>query len=223
VLVTSRRVLHVYGEHLFNVPPLDVPNLNVLPNTTLLCKYSAIQLFMERVQAMIQDIVLSPENGPIIAQVCVRLEGLPLALELAAARVKMLSLEQLLEQLLEAGLPVLIGGAKNLPWKLQTLRNSFEWSFALLSPAEQQSLIRLGVFSGGWSLEGAKAMMQYWDAVGEVTEQRATTIGAYKASSIPVSDMLESLVDKSLLVCQKMVGGQVRFTMLETLREYVLA
>lgn len=222
VLVTSRRVLHVYGEHLFSVPPLDVPNLNALPNTTLLSEYSAIQLFMERVQAVMPDIVLCPENGAIIAQICSRLEGLPLALELAAARVKMLSLEQLLEQLLEARLPVLTGGARNLPWKLQTLHNTFEWSFNLLSPAEQQSLARLGVFSGGWTLAGATAMLHYLDAAGEVTEQGATTSGASKADSLPVSDTLETLVDKSLLVWQKTAGGQTRFSMLEILREYAL-
>ncbi len=222
LLVTSRRVLHLYGEHLFNVPPLDVPNLNTLPNTTLLSEYSSIQLFMERVQAMMPDIVLSPENGTIIAQICARLEGLPLALELAAARVKMLSLEQLLERLLEARLPVLIGGARNLSWKLQTLHNTFEWSFNLLSPAEQQSLARLGIFSGSWTFEGAKAMMNSLDAIGEVTEQRTTTSEAYKANSSPASDVLEALVDKSLIIWQKTPGGQVRFTMLGTLREYVL-
>ena len=223
MLVTSRRVLHVYGEHRFNVPPLDVPNLNALPNTTLLSEYPAIELFMERVQAVKSDIVLDSENGAFIAQICARLDGLPLALELAAGRAKMLSLEQLLERLLDAPLPVLIGGARNLPWKLQTLHNSFEWSFDLLSPDEKQSLTRLGVFSGGWSLERATAMMQYCDAAGEVAKLSATTNGAYKAVSRPVSDMLEALVDKSLLVWQKKAGGQVRFTMMETLREYVLS
>jgi predicted ATPase len=222
ILVTSRMVLHLYGEHQFIVPPLDVPHLNTLSNTRLLSEYSAIQLFLERVQAVMPDVVLTSKNGAIIAQICAMLDGLPLALELAAARIKMLSPEQLLERLLEARLPMLVGGARNLPRKLQTLRNTFEWSFDLLSPAQQQSFARLGVFSGGWSLEAAAAMMQYWGAVGEVTHSKETTSGANKSVSISILDMLGFLVDNSLLIRRQMARGQMRFTMLETLHEYVL-
>jgi predicted ATPase len=204
-------VLHLYGEHEFNVPPLDVPDPGIEIKTVELAQYGAIQLFVERAQAVMPDFTLSPENVSCIAQICARVDGLPLALELAAARIKLLSPELLLKRLSEARLDLLTGGARNLPNRQQTLRNTIEWSYNLLSPIEQIWFPRLGVFNGGWSLEAAEAMMQSVEA-----DQN----GALLSNS--VVEMLEQLVDNSLLVRLPIVGEQVYFTILDTLHEYML-
>jgi predicted ATPase len=211
VLVTSRAVLRLYGEHEFSVPPLDVPDPGIALETTELAHYGAIQLFVERAQAVVPDFALTGENAAVIAQICARVDGLPLALELAAARVKVLPPADLLARLSEARLPMLTGGARNLPNRQQTLRNTITWSYDLLSPSEQAWFARLGVFTGGWSLEAAEVMMQ----------GAAADLEGPPVSASPV-DMLEKLVDNSLLVRLPASDGQARFTMLETLREYAL-
>lgn len=211
VLVTSRSVLHLYGEHEFSVPPLDLPGSGIALEAMELLHFSSIQLFIERAQAVLPDFALTSRNATVIAQICARVDGLPLALELAAARVKVLPLALLLERLSQARLPVLTRGARNLPGRQQALRDTITWSYDLLSSTEQAWFRRLGVFTGGWSLEAAEAMMQ-----GVATEQEDTSV-----SHSPV-DMLAQLVDNSLLVCLQDADGQARFTMLETLREYAL-
>jgi len=211
VLTTSRSVLHLSGEHEFSVPPLDVPDPGIALEAMELLHYSSIQLFVERVQAVLPDFTLTNGNAAVIAQICARVDGLPLSLELAAARVKVLPPALLLERLSQARLPVLIRGAKNLPARQQALRNTITWSYDLLSSSEQAWFRRLSVFTGGWSLEAAEAMMQ-----GVAAEQEDTSI-----SHSPV-DMLAQLVDNSLLVRVPTADGQVRFTLLETLREYAL-
>ena len=211
VLVTSRVVLHLYGEREFSVPPLDVPDLNLVTSAAELAQYAAVQLFVERAQAVEFDFALTDENAGSVAQICVKLDGLPLALELAAARVKVLPPAILLDRLTEARLSVLTGGARDLPSRQQTLRNTLTWSYNLLPPGEQRWFARLGVFTGGWSLEATEAMAR---------------AGAAEQGSMPAADsfldMLEQLVDKSLVMRLRMVGGQMRFVMLETLREYAL-
>jgi len=210
VLVTSRVVLHLYGETEFNVPPLDVPDSSAVLDITRLEQYSAVQLFTERARAVSPDFLLTPENASCIAQICKRVDGLPLALELAAARIKILPLQQLLARLSEAPLSVLTGGARNLPGRQQTLRDTITWSYNLLSPNEQALFARLGVFSGGWSLEAAEAMMRASSADQHIE---------------PTLDLLERLVDNSLLVRLRgiqVTAEQVRLTLLETLREYAL-
>src|SRR6266536_1146371 len=211
VLVTSRVVLHLYGEHEFNVPPLDVPDPGIEISTEALAQYGAIPLFLERAQAVMPDFILTPENAPCIAQICARVDGLPLALELAAARVTLLPPALLLKRLVEARLDVLAGGARNLPNRQQTLRNTILWSYNLLSPVEQAWFPRLGVFTVGWSLEAAEAMMQ----------SLVADLPGTPASS-DLLEMLMRLVDNSLLVRLPVAGEQLRFTMLETLREYAL-
>jgi predicted ATPase len=211
VLVTSRAVLHLYGEYEFSVPPLDVPDPGIELKAAELSQYSAMQLFVERAKLVVPDFSLTAENANSIAQICARVDGLPLALELAAARVKVLPPALLLKRLSEARLDTLAGGARNLPSRQQTLRNTITWSYNLLSPTEQAWFPRLGVFSGGWSLEAAEAMMQ------SVEEEQKDT-PAYDF----VLEKLMLLVDNSLLVRLPVVGEQVRFTMLETLREYAL-
>ena len=210
VLVTSRVVLHLYGETEFNVPPLDVPDSSAVLDITRLEQYSAVQLFTERARAVSSDFILTPENASCIAQICKRVDGLPLALELAAAHIKILPLQQLLARLSEAPLSILTGGARNLPGRQQTLRDTITWSYNLLSPNEQALFARLGVFSGGWSLEAAEAMMHASSADQHIE---------------PTLDLLERLVDNSLLVRLRgiqVTAEQVRLTLLETLREYAL-
>ena len=211
VLVTSRVVLHLYGEHEFNVPPLDVPDPGIEIRTEELAQYGAIQLFVERAQAVMPDFTLTPENASCIAQICARVDGLPLALELAAARIKSLPPALLLKRLSEARLEVLTGGARNVPNRQQALRNTIDWSYNLLSPSEQMWFPRLGVFIGGWSLEAAEAMMQSVPTVKNGSPIFGSVLG-----------MLEQLVDNSLLVRLPIAGEQLCFTMLETLREYML-
>jgi len=211
VLATSRAVLRLSGEHKLSVPPLDVPNPFNVQEMEEISQSAAVQLFVERAQAMEPDFALTPENAVVIAQSCARVDGLPLALELAAARINVLPPRLLLERLIKARLPVLTRGAKNLPNRQQTLRDTITWSYDLLSPAEQSWFRRMGIFTGGWSLEAAEAMMQ-----GEVADSQE----AHPFFS-PL-DMLEQLVDNSLLVRVQSANGQARFTMLETLREYAL-
>src|SRR6266404_9907360 len=149
ILVTSRVVLHLYGEREFSVPPLDVPDLNLVTSAAELAQYAAVQLFVERAQAVEFDFALTDENAGSVAQICVKLDGLPLALELAAARVKVLPPAILLDRLTEARPSVLTGGARDLPSRQQTLRNTLTWSYNLLPPGEQRWFARLGVFTGG--------------------------------------------------------------------------
>ena len=211
VLVTSRVVLRLYGEYEFHVPPLDVPDMGFEIKTEKLSQYGAIQLFVERAHAIIPDFILTTANAFSIAQICARVDGLPLALELAAARVKLLPPDVLLQMLSETLLGMLTGGAMNLPSRQQTLRNTLDWSYNLLSSVEQNWFSRLGVFVGGWSLEAAEAMIQSVEA-----DQNTIPL------SYPALDMLEQLADNSLLVRLPMMGEQVYFTVLYTLREYML-
>ena len=213
VLVTSRAVLHIYGECAFDVPPLDVPALQDRLKAADILSFPAIQLFAERAQALRPDFTVSDENAGAIAQICARVDGLPLALELAAARSKLLSPTELLERLSQARLPLLTGGPRNLPDRQQTLRNTITWSYRLLAPEEQVWFRRLGIFTGPWSLEAAEAMMR--------------AMAGQPASPLPPEsfdglDMLERLVDNSLLVRLSAVRDRTYFMLLETLREYAL-
>ena len=209
VLVTSRVGLQLYGEREFNVPPLDVPDISVALSRTELMHYGAIQLFVERAQAVLPHFALTGENAGAVAQICARLDGLPLALELAAVRVRVLPVMLLLERISQARLPVLTRAARNLHNRQQTLRNTITWSYELLSSAEQRWFGRLGIFTGGWSLEAVEAMMQSIAA-----DQEETVV-----FNSPL-EMLEQLLNSSLLVRLPGTDRRARFTMLETIREY---
>lgn len=216
VLVTSRKVLHIYGEHEFTVPSLDVPDIATVMSMSVeeIASYSAVQLFVERARAILPSFNVNSTNAVSIARICAELDGLPLALELAAARIKVLTPPtKLLSKLSEKRLPILIGGARNLPDKHQTLRNTIDWSYNLLSAEEQRWFARMGIFSNGWTLEAAEAMMQ------EMTDDSKHTPLKSEHSMLNV---LEHLLDNSLL--KRILGedGETRFTMLETLREYAL-
>ena len=209
VLVTSRVVLHVRAEHEFAVPPLALPNLKCLPNLVALSQFEAVALFIERAQAVKPDFQLTDANAQALAAICARLDGLPLAIELAAAHVKYFPPQTLLARL-EQGLSVLSGGARDLPARQQTLRGAIAWSYDLLEPEEQQLFRRLSVFVNGCTLEAA--------------EQVCTAAGQLSGD---VLEGLVSLVDKSLLrqieeAEGTQVEGEPRFWMLQTLREFGL-
>lgn len=209
ILVTSRAVLRLYGEYVFNVPPLDIPDPIIKLDASELVRYGAVQLFVERALAVAPDFVVTNENAAIIAQICARVDGVPLGLELAAARIRSLPPLLLLERISQARLSLLTGGARNLPDRQQTLHNTITWSYHLLSPNEQTWFSYLGVFTGGWSLDAAEAMMR------DVTAGQQDTL-----DSNSILNILERLLDNSLLVRLPDTNGQPRFTMLETLREY---
>ena len=157
VLVTSRETLHVRAEHEFAVPPLALPDPGHLPDLAALSQYEAVALFLERAQATKPDFQLTPTNARAIAEICARLDGLPLAIGLAAARIKLLPLQALLERLGQR-LAVLTSGARDVPARQQTLRNTIEWSYDLLDAQEQRLFRRLAVFVGGGTPEAVEAV-----------------------------------------------------------------
>jgi predicted ATPase len=199
-LVTSRQVLQVYGEQEYLVPPLVVPDLRNIKNLSALSQYEAVELFCQRAQAVNKEFSLTDENAAAIAEICARLDGLPLAIELAAARSKLLSPEMIQDRL-ESRLEMLTGGARDLPSRLQTLRGTIDWSYDLLDEGEQALFARLSVFQGGRTIESAEAICA-------------------PGLPIPVITGLESLLNKSLLYRERGLGGKSRFVMLETLHEY---
>ncbi len=204
VLVTSRVVLHVRAEREFAVPPLSLPNLKRLPELVALAQYEAVALFIERALAVKPDFVVTNANAPAVAGICARLDGLPLAIELAAARVKYFPPQTLLARL-EQGLAVLVGGARDLPLRQQTLRGALAWSYDLLAPEEQALFRRFLVFVDGCTMEAAEVVCT-----------------AAVALQGDILEGLASLVDKSLLRQEEQAGGEARFWMLQTIREYGL-
>ena len=201
-LVTSRLVLRVYGEQEFPVPPLPLPTLGALFSPSTLMEYASVALFVQRAAAGKPDFVLTPKNAAAVVEICRRLDGLPLAIELAAARVKILPPADLLTRI-ERPLEVLTGGARDLPERQQTLRQTIKWSYDLLSPSEQKLFRRLSVFAGGCTFEGAEAVCNATEDLG-----------------VDVLDGISALVDNSLLVQRASDDGELRFLMLETFREY---
>src|SRR5262249_28579173 len=146
-LVTSREILHLRGEKELPVPPLALPDLRQLPPLDRLSQYEAVRLFIERAQAAKADFAVTNASAPAVAEICYRLDGLPLAIELAAARIKLFSPQALLARL-EHRLNLLTGGARDLPERQQTIRNTIDWSYQLLDAGEKKLFIRLGVFVG---------------------------------------------------------------------------
>jgi len=202
VLVTSRLVLRIYGEQEFPVPPLQLPTLGALFSPSTLIEYASVALFVQRAAAVRPDFVLTPRNAAAVVEICRRLDGLPLAIELAAARIKILSPADLLVRI-GRPLEVLTGGARDLPERQQTLRQTIKWSYDLLPCSEQKLFRRLSVFTGGCTLEGAEAACNAIEDLG-----------------VDVLDGITALVDNSLLVQRASDGGESRFLMLETFREY---
>lgn len=208
-LVTSRTPLHLYGEQEFPVPPLALPDLTQLAQstaTTTVTQYAAIELFCQRASAAKPDFALTASNVSDVAKICLRLDGLPLAIELAAARIKLFSPSALLTHL-QQRLPLLTGGPHDQPARQRTLRDDIAWSYDLLTPAEQTLFRRLAVFVGGFSLAAAQA-------VGNPSTSSGQVLG------IDVLEGIATLVDQNLLKQMEQPDGEARFGMLETIREY---
>ena len=205
VLVTSQALLHVYGEHELPVPALAAPDISSAPSAPeALLRFPAVALFVERAKAVKNNFTLTRENSPAVAAICSRLDGLPLAIELAASRIKLLSPAAMLTRL-ESSLSLLTGGARDLPVRQQTLRGTVEWSYSLLNAAEQSLFRRLSVFTGGCTLEAVEAVCDTKCDLGT-----------------DVINVMASMVDKSLTQQIEEPGAETRFLMLSAIREFAL-
>ncbi|HKZ78147.1 MAG TPA: tetratricopeptide repeat protein, partial [Pyrinomonadaceae bacterium] len=201
ILATSREALGIAGETLYLVPPLTTPDplhttLETLPH------YEAVQLFVERAQSSLKGFTLIHENAPAIAQVCHRLDGIPLAIELAAARVRLLRIEEIAARL-DDRFHLLTGGARTALPRHQTLQATIDWSHDLFSEPERVLLRRLAVFAGGWTLEAVESVCS------------GAGIETYE-----ILDLLTQLLNKSVLIAERRQGHDTRYRMLETIRQY---
>ena len=203
ILASSREALGVRGEVSYPVPSLTLPNVKHLPSIEGLSQYEAVRLFIDRALLASPHFIVDKDNAPFIAQICHRLDGIPLAIELAAARVKVLSVDQISKRL-DDRFRLLTGGARTALPRQQTLRALIDWSYDLLSNTERLLFLRLSVFAGGWTLEAAEEV-----CVGDGID------------SFEVLDLLSQLVNKSLVVViEKSKSGETRYRMLETIRQY---
>jgi predicted ATPase/Tfp pilus assembly protein PilF len=205
ILVTSRTPLRLRGEQEYPVLPMKLPKLKELPPPKLIMEYEAVRLFVTRAREARPNFEVTEENASALVEICHRLDGLPLAIELAAAQIKMLP-PQAMRKRLREGLKLLVGGPLDSPARQQTLRNTIDWSYGLLEIAEQTLFRRLGVFAGGFALEEAEAVC----CVNEQGQEPKTNI----------LQGLAALVDKSLLRQNDTPEGESRFSMLQTIHEY---
>ncbi len=227
ILVTSRIVLRLRGEREYPVEPLRAPDPQASISKDSLSQYAAVELFIQRALAIKPDFEVSNDNAPAVAEICFRLEGLPLAIELAAARLKLFSPQALLSRLgsrLDVSSPkrlqLLRGGPRDMPARHQTLRQAIAWSYDLLPPAEQTLFQRLAVFAGGCSLEAAEA----------ICTARLSSPKSAGETEFDTLDGLTALIDKSLLRQVEIKNaksdisreGEPRFVMFETIREFAL-
>ncbi len=204
ILVTSRALLHVWGEYAFRVPPLEVPDLQQLPDLESLSQIASIALFVQRAEAILPGFQLTDENARDVAEICTRLEGVPLTLELTATHCNVLSPHELLSRL-EHPIEMLTGGRRDAPLRHQTLRNLLSWNDDLLTPNEHMLFRRLAIFDGGFSLKAAEAIMKVFGDM-----------------SISVLDGISALIDKSMVQQTAYGKEEPRLYFLETLREYGL-
>ena len=208
MLVTSREVLRVQAEQVFPISLLPAPSPEQQSSLPELVRFVSVRLFVQRAQAVKPDFAITTTNARAVAEICARLEGLPLSIELAATRIKVLSPQELLERLAHQ-LAVLTGGARDLPERHRTLRATLAWSYDLLQPDEQVLFARLSVFAGGCTVEAAENVACEDDDSPSAVLQRDSIL-----------DLLSSLVDKNLLRQVEQPNGVVRFVMLEMIREY---
>jgi non-specific serine/threonine protein kinase len=218
--VTSRETLRIDGEQEFPVPPLALPDVTMWADVATLAATEAVELFQHRARAVQPGFVVTTENGPIIAAICARLDGLPLAIELAAARIKLLSPQHLLDRLSDR-LTLLSRDARDAPARHQTMRDAIAWSYDLLSTSEQALFRRLSVFVGGCTLEATEAVCRAEDDRPQAAIAASTT-GHRQPAGTAVFDGIASLTDKSLLIRAARSGSEPRFTMLETIRAFGL-
>lgn len=213
VLITSRAALHLYGGYDYPVSPLDLPDVSRQEPVEQLTQYEAVRLFIERARAAKPGFSVNNRNAPAVAELCHRLDGLPLAIELAAARTRLLSPQALLQRI-DRRLPLLTGGGDNLPRRHQTLRNAIAWSYDLLTESEKAQFRCLSVFVGGCTLEAATAVC------GSILDSNEDEPVAERERA--VLDALAALADRSLLRQDEQEDGEPRFSMLETIREFAL-
>jgi predicted ATPase/class 3 adenylate cyclase len=204
VIVTSRAALQVSGEQEYPVPPMVMPDPERMPDLDALTDYESIQLFLQRARALKPNFVLTDNNAEAVAKICVRLDGLPLAIELAAARIRLLTPQEILRRL-DQSLSILSRGTRDVPQRQRTLMDLIGWSYDLLDESHQSLFRRLGIFVHGWSLEAAEAVC---DPDGDL--------------GVEVIDGLELLVGSSLVRFSHSLEEETRFRMLETIREYAL-
>jgi predicted ATPase/class 3 adenylate cyclase len=204
IIATSREALGVQGELIWHVPSLSLPDAKHLPALEQLSQYEAVQLFIERATLVQPHFNVTNDNAPAVAQICFRLDGIPLAIELAAARVRSLSVDQIAKRL-DDRFRLLTGGSRTALERQQTLRATIDWSYNLLSNNETLMLNRLSVFAGGWTLEAAEQVC---------AEENSS-------SSEDVLDLLTHLVEKSLVMMEESTGS-ARYGVLETTRQYAL-
>jgi non-specific serine/threonine protein kinase len=204
ILATSREALGITGEALYQVPSLTIPDVQKISLIEQLNAYESIRLFHERAQLVQMDFALTNENAASVTQICSRLDGIPLAIELASVRIQTFSAEQIAKQL-DQCFHILTGGSRTALPKHQTLQASIDWSHDLLSKSERVLLRRLAVFAGGWTLEAAQAV-----CVGDGIE------------ADDVLDLLTQLVNKSLVISEREQHQEARYSMLETIRAYAL-
>jgi predicted ATPase/DNA-binding SARP family transcriptional activator len=219
ILATSRSMLNLSGEQIFPVLPLPLPDLAQLPPLADLAEQPAVALLLARTRAHTPSFQLDASNAAELAAIGYRLDGLPLAIELAAARLKVLSPQALLKRL-DHRLAVLDRGPRDLPDRQRTLRAAIEWSYRLLDVEVQRLFERLAVFAGGWTLDSAEAVGGGWGIEVGGWDHTAPTPNPYPPS--PVLEGLASLADKSLIQTRVAEDGETRFDMLETIREYAL-
>ncbi len=210
LLATSREALQVSGEQSFTIPPLLSPDPHHLPPLETISQYEAVRLFVDRAQAVLPGFRLTQVNASAVAQVCHQLDGIPLAIELAAARIKLLKVEQIAERL-EDRFQLLTGGSRTALPRHQTLGALIDWSHDLLSEPERIVLRRLSVFAGSWTLEAAEAVCN-WEQSGEPARELPDTL-----------DLLTQLVNKSLVIAVRQPDEGTRFHLLETIRQYARA
>jgi predicted ATPase/DNA-binding SARP family transcriptional activator len=211
ILATSREALNIAGESLRIVPPLAIPEAQTMSRPsepTELLQIDSIQLFVERAKAVQADFALTAENGGAVAKICQWLDGIPLAIELAAGRLKTLSAQEIAERL-DDRFGLLTSSSRSAVARHQTLRAAVEWSYSLLAEQERTLLLRLAVFAGGWTLPAAEAICGAALSEGLLSH----------LSPAMLLDVLTQLVDKSLVIKQE-IAGRARYFMLETIRQY---
>ena len=209
IVITSREALRITGERVLAVPPLELPSLEHLPSLDQLVQFEAVRLFIDRATLVKADFTVTNENAPAVAEICHRLDGLPLAIELAASRIRLFAPGALLARMAHGMGATLAGGSRDLTARQQTLRGAIAWSVDLLSPDERELFTRLSAFMGGFTMEAAEHVAADAGVTGMVGD-------------LDVLSGLAGLADRSLLHHSEGIDGEPRFRMLETIRDHAV-
>jgi len=224
IFASSREALGIAGEVTYQVPSLGLPDLGNLPSVESLSQYEAVKLFIDRATAAVSTFTVTNDNAPALAQICHRLDGIPLAIELAAAKIRVLSLEQIAKRL-DDRFRLLTGGSRTALERHQTLRAAMDWSYNLLSEGEKTLFCRLSVFVGGWTLEAAESVcddpptLRHGERETNRQDDASFRAGSGVVSSEDVLNLLEHLINKSLVIAEE-ARHEARYRMLETMRQY---